>query len=103
MLGCSCVRVFIFMAKVTRFEDLRYWQASRRLVVHVYTVCKTGELSKDFDTKSQLKKAALSTMNNIDNIAEGFARFHRKDFARFLDYSQSSAADPRRISNKRQR
>jgi four helix bundle protein len=52
--------------------------------------CEEGKLAKDYDTKGQLKKAALSSMNNI---AEGFGRFSRKDFIRFLDISQSSVQE----------
>merc|ERR1711991_1243347 len=29
----------------------------------------------------------------MNNIAEGFARFNKKDFMRFLDYAQSSASE----------
>jgi four helix bundle protein len=76
--------------KVQRFEDLRCWQAARSLVKEVYIACEEGKLIKDFDTKSQLRKAALSTMNNI---AEGFGRFNRKDSIRFYDFSQSSAIE----------
>lgn len=57
------------MAKIERFEDLRCWQASRKLVKAIYTICRTGELNKDFDTKSQLKKASLSVMNNRRNTS----------------------------------
>lgn len=46
------------MAKIERFEDLRYWQASRKFVNAIYTICRTGEWNKDFDTKSQLKRAS---------------------------------------------
>lgn len=76
--------------KVQRFEDLKCWQAARELVKMVYTISRTGELAKDFETKNQFRKAALSSMNNI---AEGFGRFSRKDFIRFLDISQSSALE----------
>ena|GEM_PF-1110624 len=48
------------------------------------------KLKNDWDTKSQFKRAALSTMNNI---AEGFGRGTRKEFARFLDIAQSSARE----------
>jgi four helix bundle protein len=78
------------MNKLKRFEELKCWQAARSLVKEVYTISKNGPLSKDFDTKSQFKRAALSTMNNI---AEGFGRFSETDFIRFLDYSQSSALE----------
>jgi four helix bundle protein len=78
------------MTKLKRFEELKCWQAARSLVKQVYTMSRTGQLAKDFDTKSQFKRAALSTMNNI---AEGFGRFSETDFIRFLDYSQSSALE----------
>lgn len=76
--------------KVQRFEDLRCWQAARQLVKLVYLASKTGELARDFDTKNQFKKAALSSMNNI---AEGFGRYGEKDSIRFYDISQSSALE----------
>ena len=76
--------------KVQRIEDLKCWLAARQLVKMVYLSSRDGELSRDFDTRSQFRKAALSSMNNI---AEGFGRFGRKDFIRFLDISQSSALE----------
>jgi len=57
------------MSKINRFEDLRCWQASRKLVSMIYGMAETGKLMKDYDTKSQIKRAALSSMSNI---AEGF-------------------------------
>jgi four helix bundle protein len=78
------------MSKVQRFEDLKCWQAARSLVKEVYMVCEEGKLAKDFETRGQFKKAALGSMNNI---AEGFGRFSRKDFIRFLDFSQSSTQE----------
>lgn len=56
----------------------------------VFSTSSTGKLVTDWDTRSQLRRAAVSTMNNI---AEGFARYHQKDFIRFLEISQSSAAE----------
>lgn len=78
------------MAKIERFEDLECWQAARLLTKHVYILSNTSPLKNDFNTVKQIKSAALSTMNNI---AEGFARFNKKDFIRFLDYAQSSASE----------
>lgn len=82
------------MSKVNRFEDLRCWQASRKLVGNVYRLAETGRLSKDFETKGQLKRAALSSMNNI---AEGFGKFSNKEFIRYLDTAQSSALEIKSI------
>lgn len=78
------------MAKIEKFEDLKCWQAARELAKVVYHACENGKLAKDFDTKSQLRRAALSTMNNI---AEGFGRGSDKEFIRFLEMSQSSAME----------
>ena len=78
------------MSKVTRFEDLRCWMAARELVRLVYSLSESGKLSKDFGTKDQIKRAALSVMNNI---AEGFGRYSNKEFIRYLEISQSSATE----------
>lgn len=76
--------------KVTRFEDLECWQAARELVKRVYEVSQEGALSKDWDAISQFRRASVSVMNNI---AEGFARYYKNEFKRFLDIAQSSAAE----------
>jgi len=73
--------------KIQKFEDLRCWQAARELVRLVFIAARTGTLAKDFDTKHQIKRAALSGMNNI---AEGFGRFGIQDSIRFYNISQSS-------------
>ncbi|MDF9799566.1 four helix bundle protein [Catalinimonas alkaloidigena] len=78
------------MAKVERFEDLRCWQMARVLVKEVYQSGSSGELGRDFGARDQIRRASISVMNNI---AEGFARYHPKDFGRFLNYAQSSAAE----------
>jgi four helix bundle protein len=78
------------MGKIQKFEDLLCWQASRELVKKVFVLSGKGPFCKDYDTKSQFGRAALSSMNNI---AEGFARFNKKEFVRFLDFSQSSASE----------
>jgi len=78
------------MAKINRFEELDCWQEARKLVREVYLICEKGKLRKDFETKNQLKRASLSIMNNI---AEGFGRYSKKEFIRFLEYSQSSALE----------
>ena len=76
------------MEPIKRFEDLECWKASRFLVKAVYEYSQMGELSRDRDTKSQIKRAALSIMNNI---AEGFGRFGDKDSLRFYDIAKASA------------
>jgi four helix bundle protein len=79
---------------VTRFEDLRCWQEARQLVKEIYLICDEGKLCKDFETRSQLKRAALSIMNNI---AEGFGKYSGKEFIRYLDIANNSASEVKSI------
>ena len=75
------------MEPIKKFEDLECWKSARNLAKIVFEIAQTGELSKDWDTKSQIKRAVLSIMNNL---AEGFGRYHEKDSMRFYDIAKSS-------------
>lgn len=78
------------MAKIEKYEDLRCWQQARALVNQVYELLTTPSLKGEFAIADQLKRSSISVMTNI---AEGFSRYHSKEFIRFLDYSQSSAQE----------
>jgi len=82
------------MSKVQRFEDLRCWQEARSLVKEIYLIAEYGKLARDFDTRSQLRRAALSAMNNI---AEGFGKYSSKEFIRYLDTASNSASEVKSI------
>jgi len=83
------------MSRIKSFEDLTCWQEARALVQLAYSASAVGELSRDFGTRDQLRRAALSVMNNI---AEGFGRDSNKQFIRFLDIAQSSCMEVKSIS-----
>jgi len=68
---------------------LRVWQDSRRLANLIYD---TMEKCRDYAFRDQIQRAATSVMNNI---AEGFERRTKKDFAHFLDLSKGSAGEVR--------
>lgn len=78
------------MAKIEKYEDLKCWQQSRLLVNQIFEVISDSSLKKEYALTDQLKRAAISVMTNI---AEGFSRYHKKDFIRFLDYAQSSSQE----------
>jgi len=80
------------MAGVQRFEDLECWKAARVLVREIFILCKKDLLRKDFDLKSQIRRAALSSMNNI---AEGFGRSSPKELCYFLSVASASCAEVR--------
>jgi four helix bundle protein len=82
------------MSKINRFEELKCWQEARCLVKEIYLIAEHGKLAKDFETKSQIKRAALSAMNNI---AEGFGKYSSKEFIRYLDTASNSASEVKSI------
>lgn len=77
------------MAFAERFENLKVWQQSRDLANLIYAAMAK---CRDFDFRSQIQRASVSVMSNI---AEGFERRTKKDFAHFLDLSKGSAGEVR--------
>ena len=78
--------------KIQRFEDLEAWQIARELTNQTYTITKNESICKDFVFVDQIRRAAISTMNNI---AEGFERGSNKDFAKFIFIARGSAGEVR--------
>jgi four helix bundle protein len=75
---------------VHHFRDLKAWQAARALAGSVYRASDDPRWQRDFALRDQIRRAAISVMNNI---AEGFSRGSDADFARFLDMSRGSIAE----------
>ncbi|EDM28516.1 hypothetical protein LNTAR_11386 [Lentisphaera araneosa HTCC2155] len=71
------------------FEELNIWQSSQDLSVQIYALFKACH---DYGFKDQIQRAAVSVMNNI---AEGFERESKADFARFLLISKASSGEVR--------
>ena len=76
------------MATIQRFEDLEAWQKARELAKEVYKSSAQGKFAKDFDLRNQINRSCGSVM---DNIAEGFGRGGRNEFANFLSIAKGSA------------
>src|SRR4030095_13385332 len=81
---------FVRMALVTRFEDLRAWQEARRLATQSYESTRSAAFRRDRSLADQLRRAAVSAMNNI---AEGFDSGSNAEFQRFLRYAVRSTAE----------
>lgn len=77
---------------VSRFEDLLVWQKPKALSVLVYRVTGVGPLARDHGLRTQMQRAAVSVMSNI---AEGFERNSRAEFARFIAISRGPAGEVR--------
>jgi four helix bundle protein len=67
------------MSMITRLEDIQAWQEARKLVKMIYELTNSGALSKDFGLRDQIQRASVSSMTNI---AEGFDRESKLEFAR---------------------
>lgn len=77
---------------IRRFEELESWQVARTLAKVVYELTKQDAFRKDFGMVDQMRRAAVSIMNNI---AEGYERGSNKDFAKFLFIARGSAGEVR--------
>ena len=78
--------------KIQRFEDMEAWQIARELTKQIYTITKEESIRRDFGFVDQIRRAAISIMNNI---AEGFERGSNKDFVKFLFIARGSAGEVR--------
>jgi len=72
---------------VHKYEDLDVWKYAFAIVREVYDISATGAFGRDYGLKNQIQRAAVSSMSNI---AEGFSRKSRKEFARYLDIARGS-------------
>lgn len=77
---------------ISRFEELLVWQKAKALALDIYRVTGAGKFSKDFGLRDQIQRASVSVMSNI---AEGFDRNSRAEFARFVSIARGSAGEVR--------
>ena len=77
---------------IRRFEDIEAWKKARELTRRVCAVTATGEFSRDYGLRDQIRRAAVSAMSNI---AEGFERQSKIEFRRFLFVAKASAGEVR--------
>lgn len=80
------------MGTIRTFEDIDAWKAGRSLTQSVYRVTRNQRFARDFALRDQIRRAAISITSNI---AEGFERNRRREFAQFLRYAKASAGEVR--------
>ena len=80
------------MPPITKFEDLRAWQESRRLHQEVVKLCATAPFKREWRLVAQLLAASRSVGANI---AEGFERFTPGEFALKLYIAKGEAGEVR--------
>jgi len=80
------------MGKLKRFEDMEVWKSARVLAKGIYEISRNPLLSKDYELRDQMRRAAISI---ISNIAEGAESQTNSSFCRYLYSARASAAEVR--------
>jgi four helix bundle protein len=73
-------------------HELATFRLCEDLMKKVEAGTATGNVAQDFKFCDQINDAALDA---AADVAEGFARFYPREFARFLDYAIASLAEVR--------
>ena len=76
--------------KIKNFKDLRIWQESIKLVKDIYLLTECFPKEEIYGLSSQMKRCAISIPSNI---AEGFRRYHNKEYRQFLYIALGSCAE----------
>lgn len=75
--------------KILRFEDIIAWQQAKELTIALYDKLNCGN---DFSFRDQIRRAAISVMNNI---AEGFERQTNNELRNFFYMAKGSCGEIR--------
>lgn len=75
-----------------RYESLVVWQRGMELATEVYRISRSGGLARDWGLRNQLSRSAVSVPSNV---AEGYERGGRKEFARGLTFAKGSCGEVR--------
>ncbi len=76
--------------KIRSFKDLKVWQRSMDLAIVLYKITRQFPKEELYGMTSQIRKAAVSVPSNI---AEGFGRYHNKEYKQFLHIALGSCAE----------
>ena len=76
--------------KIKSYKDLNIWKRSIELVEDIYRLTKSFPKEELYGLTSQMRRAAVSIPSNI---AEGFTRFHNKEYRQFLYIALGSCSE----------
>ena len=83
------------MNNLSVFEDLDAWKLARELSCEVYALCRRESLARDYGLNDQLRRAAVSVMNNI---AEGWESLHPAEKLQFYNIARRSCGEVRSMT-----
>ena len=72
------------------FRDLDIWKLGKQLSLEVYELTEKLPGEEKYGLSSQMRRCAVSIPSNI---AEGFNRFHNKEYRQFLYIALGSCAE----------
>ena len=75
---------------IKNFKDLRIWQKGIEIVTDIYILTKKFPKDELYSLTSQIRRSAISIPSNI---AEGFRRYHNKEYKQFLYIALGSCAE----------
>jgi four helix bundle protein len=74
-------------AEIKSYQDLAAWQAAYALALSVYKATSHFPADERYGLTSQLRRASVSVSSNI---AEGYGRGRRTEYARYLRVARGS-------------
>jgi len=72
---------------IKTFRDLKVWEKAHNLVLEIYKTTKNFPKEETYGLVAQLRRSGASIPTNI---AEGFKRKSKKDYAHFINIAESS-------------
>jgi len=76
--------------KIKNFRDLDVWKKGIEIVKDVYKTVDSFPKQEFYSLVSQMQRCSISIPSNI---AEGFNRFHNKEYKQFLYIALGSCAE----------
>lgn len=78
------------MEKILNYKQLKIWQKGIEIVKSIYQLTKNFPREELYGLTSHMRRSAISIPSNI---AEGFKRYHRKEYSQFLHIALGSIAE----------
>ena len=76
--------------KIKTYRDLNIWNAGIELVKDIYRLTDKFPKHEMYGIVSQMRRSAISIPSNV---AEGFKRYHNKEYRQFLYVTLGSCAE----------
>lgn len=77
-------------SKIRNFRDLEVWKLGKQIAIEIYRITNEFPKQELYGLVSQMRRSAISISSNV---AEGFNRFHNKEYRQFLYVALGSCAE----------